>query len=69
MMWEYGMGWGGLLWLLVLGGLVAVLAAGIRPRQTFRRDALDLLEERFARGEIDNDTFQSMRSDLERTKR
>jgi len=37
-MWGYGIRWGGVLWLFVLGGLVAVLTADTRPCDTLGRE-------------------------------
>jgi putative membrane protein len=66
MMWGYGMWWGGLIWLLLVGAVVWVLIANSRSGQLTRPSALDILEERFARGEIDADTYRSTRMELER---
>ncbi|WP_018076939.1 SHOCT domain-containing protein [Thiobacillus denitrificans] len=63
---HYGMGWGMILgWffpllLLVLLGLYFVRGQGDKPKRT----ALDILEERYARGEIDRDEFLKRRDDL-----
>ncbi len=63
---HYGMGWGMMLgWffpllLLVLLGLYVVRGHGDKPKRT----ALDILEERYARGEIDRDEFLKRRADL-----
>lgn len=66
MMWGYGMWWGGLIWLLLIGAIVWVLLAANRSDRPPRLSALDLLDERFARGEIDTDTYRSTRTELER---
>lgn len=80
-MWEHmygygpGMGmWGGgilmlLFWLVVLGMLVAagvVLMRGFSrtPRRPVR-GALDILEERYARGEIGTSEYRERREELE----
>ena len=72
MMWTNGMGWGGWLlmslttvgfWALVVFGVVALFrgtrdadrSAGRRPE----RDADRILDERFARGEIDLDEYRA----------
>jgi putative membrane protein len=77
MMW--GTGWGGWIWGFVMmalfwGGLVALVVLAIRgwdgsrdrarsePRNP---DARDILEERFARGEISEDEFEQRRRVLE----
>jgi putative membrane protein len=65
-MWGYGMWWGGLIWLILTAALVWTLVATNRPARPTRPNALDILEERFARGEIDADTYRSTRTELER---
>lgn len=79
MMWGYdamGYGWGAmgigmlLFWALIVAAVVA-LVRGIgagwskdsesRPRE---RTALDILGERYARGEIDKTEFEQKRHDL-----
>jgi putative membrane protein len=70
MMWGmWGMGGMMLLaavfWLLVLGALVAVAWALWNRWPTAREDrALDVLRERYARGEITREEFESRRRDL-----
>ena len=80
-MWEYGMGWGWgwgwfgmiLFWLvpilLIALGLKYFFEGGIRPNpgaRDGRQGALDVLEERYARGEIDREEFIEKRDDLKR---
>lgn len=79
MMWGhdgFGFGWGGmgigmlLFWALIIG-VVVVLVRGLGgatsaasdpgPRE---RAALDILGERYARGEIDKNEFEQKRHDL-----
>lgn len=63
----FGMGlWGLLLWLLLILVLALVLKAilpgrGGKPDQS----ALDILKERYARGEIDDAEFSKKRQMLE----
>lgn len=77
--WEYGMGWGWgwfgmiLFWLvpilLVAVGLKYFFGGGSRPNpgaRDERQGALELLEERYARGEIDREEFLKKRDDLKR---
>lgn len=67
-MYGYGPGWFGwlfmvLFWILVIVGAVAAiryLLAGTR-----RNSALDILKERYARGEIDREEYERMRREIE----
>jgi putative membrane protein len=57
----------GLFWGAVIWGIVYVVRRGQEPsHQGQRRDkpAIEVLEERFARGEIDRDEFQERRDTL-----
>jgi len=70
----FGMGswWGGLLWvvflaLIVVGAIVLIRAlwgSDSGERRGGRDPALGVLEERFARGEIDRDEFEERRRTL-----
>lgn len=75
--WGHGWGWGaghlvfgGLMMVLFWGGIILVIVLAVRwlgggsarsdvppPRKT----ALDILQERFARGEIDKEEFEERR--------
>ena len=72
MIWSTGMGWGGWLlmgltmvafWALVVFGVVALFrGAGSRTLGPDRdREARQILDERFARGEIDADEYRTRR--------
>ena len=69
----YGMG-GGWMFMLLLLIVVVVLLFGVlrqfgddrRERRTLGRGARDILDERYARGEIDADEYKRRRADLER---
>lgn len=73
---EYG-GWpmlefmviSSLIWLLLLAVGAWALVVWIRRRDGHLRSpsALEILGERYARGEIDSDTFRRMRDDLDGT--
>lgn len=70
MMWGFG-AWGMLWMLLFWGGLVLLVIWGIRQTsgggttQSSSR-AREILEERFARGEIDAAEFSQRRDEIER---
>ena len=68
-----GMGWGWiglgmahmlLFWVLVIVGIVA-LARSFGNSAAPRRDSLDILNERYARGELTRDQFEQMKRDLD----
>ena len=73
MQWGGGWGWGlfGFLhmflwWILIILGIV-VLARWLGssgPRHGSRDSALDILRERYARGEIDKAEFEARKRDL-----
>lgn len=65
MMWGDGFGFGmGLVWLLFLGLIVGGVVLAVRgssdreDRGLRGRSALDVLDERFARGEIDREEYE-----------
>lgn len=69
--WGYGPWWTGLLfllfWVVVIALIVwAVRSTGRTSQGASRRRALDVLEERYARGEIDDDEFRHRKEMLER---
>ena len=70
--WYGGMGWGGWIlmtlvmlafWALVVFAVVAIFRGVGRSsgpvERTTRRDPLEILQERFARGEIDSDEYEA----------
>ncbi len=72
---HHGMyGWGGfilgpIMMILIIAAVIALVVLlvrwlGMGPRDTPRRGALDILEERFARGEIDKQEFDDRRRTL-----
>lgn len=65
--WGFGMGLGMLLFFaLIVVGIVLLLrpATGSEPRREHDR-ALEILNERFARGEIDREEYEERRRVLE----
>jgi len=75
MLGEWGMGWfGGIFmiafWILILVGLVFLIRWLIQSTSRNKATgsgtnrALEILKERYAKGGIDKDEFDSMRKDL-----
>jgi putative membrane protein len=53
-----------LFWLVVIIAIIGVIkATGGRPAGT-RKSALELLDERYARGEIERDEYEQKHKDL-----
>ena len=73
MMWNWGAGgWLGGLWMVLFRvGVVLLIVWAVRAMSTNQphvvRSALDILEERFARGEIDATELVERRRELTRT--
>ena len=80
-MWGYGWTWpmmlwmgiGTIFWLGVLALLIWAVVRWVGPRATGRyptasgMSAMEILRQRYARGEIDAATFEQMRERLEST--
>jgi putative membrane protein len=76
MMGDWGMGWFGMIFMLLFWGIIIVglvflirwliQATGDRDRSgvSTGSNAMDILKERYARGEINRDEFESMKKDL-----
>jgi putative membrane protein len=72
--WGGGWGWGWfgifhmfLWWILIILGIVVLarwLFGGGSRRDAPERRALEILAERYARGEIDREQFEKMKKDL-----
>lgn len=74
--WADGYGWMGvgwifmvLFWVLIVLGIVALLrwlgTGGAGSREAPRKTPLDILQERYARGEIEREEYEQKRRDLE----
>ncbi len=78
-MWEYmsGYGWGGmgmgmlsvsLFWILLIVAIVMLVKgmqdSGGSSDQRREKTALDILKERYARGEIEREEFEQKKHDL-----
>ncbi len=69
---EYGYGGFGvglfmiLFWILVIAGIIALIRYFINSNQNTEssKSALDILNERYARGEIDKEEFDTKKKDL-----
>jgi putative membrane protein len=73
MHWIDGFGGGWMMvfwWALIIVAIIALVRWGITlsPQSTSNRqnnrDALDILKERYARGEIDKEEFEEKKKDL-----
>ncbi|AZR73128.1 hypothetical protein BBF96_06855 [Anoxybacter fermentans] len=70
MWWGMGHGFGGFFMLLFWGAVIFGIFYLIRSSDSlFKRDSeknkpLEILKERYARGEIDKETFLKMKEDL-----
>jgi putative membrane protein len=56
--------WMGLAWLVVIGALIAGVWWLLRRRRRSHPSPLDLVRERYARGEISSEEFERQRLDL-----
>ena len=63
--WMFGGGLSMLLWWLPVVLIVVAIYAFARPGQGTRdKSALDILKERYARGEIEKDEFEQKKRDI-----
>lgn len=71
--WGWGMGFGMigvvLFWVLVILGIVVLVkwigGASAGPGQSPAKTALDILKERYARGEIGREEFEQKKRDIQ----
>lgn len=68
--WGYGIGIGMLLfWGLLIVGIVMLMkgarGSGLCGKREREKSALDILKERYARGEIEREEFEQKKRDLE----
>lgn len=71
MMWWFPFGAGAWIMMALMvifwGGLIFLIVWGIKKlteRSTPRRDYIDILKERYARGEITKEEYERLRRDL-----
>jgi len=65
----FGMGFGWIIGLLVLAAIIWLAVRAANPNNTHEdsntnKSALDILKERYARGEIDKSEFQARKENL-----
>ncbi|MFV1949940.1 MAG: SHOCT domain-containing protein [Anaerolineales bacterium] len=76
MMTGFGMGWGSywvigmvLFWIVLIGGGIWLFRSLSSPndqnQQQGRTDAREILDQRYARGELDREQYQTMKKDLQ----
>ncbi len=74
-MWDIpsGMGWWmgfGVIWMVLFwGGLIALIVWGIkklteRDKTSLNRDPLDIVKERYAKGEISEEEFKRLKKEI-----
>ena len=63
----FGMGgYMGLFWLIPLGLIIWVAIVVLDSRKEQSKSSLDILRERYAKGEIDQQEFEQKRRELQR---
>ena len=66
--WGMGMGWWWIIGIIVLIAIIWPVAQGINRKNNIPREpgksALDILKERYAKGEIDKQEFEERKRDL-----
>jgi putative membrane protein len=67
--WFWWMPFSGLLWWVIAGAVLAVILLRGRPQDDTRpppraRSAQEILDERYARGEIDREEYLTRKDDL-----
>jgi len=66
--WGWGMGFGwlfmGLFWVLIIVGIVAAIKWFSDQPGSRGKTALEILQERYARGEIQREEFEQKKRDL-----
>ena len=66
-MW-FGGGFMWLLWIVLIAAVIYAIVALVRgssPQRNDGNDALEILRQRYARGEIDEEEFERRRRELE----
>ncbi|RRQ23828.1 SHOCT domain-containing protein [Guyparkeria sp. SCN-R1] len=68
--WDHYMGFGGgfmwVIWILVIAAIVwLVVAMSRQDRSSGEPSPREILDRRYARGEIDKETYQRMKDELD----
>ena len=73
MMWDFGIGWwwgfGGIFMVLLWIGLIILIVWGVTKLSKgggseIKKDAMDIVRERYAKGEISKEEFEQIKKDL-----
>ncbi len=72
MWWDFGAGWwafGGIFMILLWVGLIALLVWGVMKISKSggtesKKEPLDIVKERYAKGEISKEEFEQIKKDL-----
>lgn len=69
---EFGMGFGGifmwvfwLFWIVLIIWAVVIVVGNRKESSAKQNTALDILKERYAKGEIDQQRYEQMKKELE----
>jgi len=67
----FGMWFGWVFWILLVAGVISLVVFGVRRGShgcghdhAHERSARDILDERYARGEINRDQYEQMKRDI-----
>lgn len=60
----WGMGWWWFIGIIIVAAVIWVVVKGINRNSKSEKTPLDMLNERYARGEIDKDEYEKRKKDL-----
>ncbi len=67
MMGGFGMGFGGILWIAIIALIVFLVWQNLRQDKNLgdsRNPPLEILKERYAKGEVDKEEYEEKKRDL-----
>jgi putative membrane protein len=77
MHWDYGWGMGfdfgwlvmGLFWILIILGVIYLIKLIVGGRKTEEKEdtAIEILRQRYAKGEVSKEEFEKIKNDLTKT--